>query len=121
MIVDDDYSSRRLIERIIRLNFGFQVVHADDGSEALRAMLKEAPDLVILDMIMPVTNGVEVLKIMNDSDELSKIPVIACTSIGNDKIVKEVIKYGVEGYVVKPVSRKALVDKVAAIENVDME
>jgi len=115
LVVDDDYSSRRLIEKILRSNFNFQIVQAEDGSEALRTMLKEQPDLVILDMLMPFMNGVQVLKTMKKSNELNQIPVIACTGVGDDKIVKQVINYGVLGYIMKPIKQKALVEKVAEI------
>ena len=115
LVVDDDFSSRRLLERIIRSHFKYEVLQAQDGSEALQTMFKELPDLVLLDMQMPVVNGLEVLETMSKNSTLSSIPVIACTGLKNDKLVKQVISYGVKSYVVKPIESAAIIEKIAAI------
>lgn len=115
LIVDDDFSSRRLVERFIRNNWTCAVVQAEDGSQALREMLHEAPSLVILDMVMPFMSGMDVLKTMRSTAKLAKIPVLACTSVGDNHVVKEAIEYGVVDYIVKPVSEKTLVKKLTNI------
>lgn len=84
-------------------------------------MLREEPDLVILDMVMPFMNGVQVLETMKRSAKLSQIPVIACTAIGDTSVVKQIISYGVQHYIVKPIDRQKLIAKVATfIETSDM-
>ncbi|MFQ5750926.1 MAG: PleD family two-component system response regulator [bacterium] len=113
LIVDDDFSSRRLMAKLIHKTWSCQLIHADDGSEALKIMLKEVPNLVIL-VMMPFMNGMEVLRTMRQSARLAKIPVIACTAVDDTKIVKEIIKFGVTDYVVKPIN-KTLINKIAKI------
>ncbi len=113
LIVDDDFASRRLVEQIIRSKFTCDISHAQDGSEGLQTMLREAPDLVILDMVMPFMNGMQVLETMKRSANLSQIPVIACTAVGDTSVAKQIISYGVKHYIVKPIDKNTLVEKVS--------
>ena len=115
LIVDDDLTSRRIMEKIIRDEWKCNLLLADDGSEALKIMLKELPNLVILDMIMPFMNGIQVLQTMRKSVKLTKINVLACTAVDDNKIVKQVLKYGVLDYMIKPVSKETLVAKLTRL------
>jgi CheY-like chemotaxis protein len=115
LVVDDDYSSRRLLMKIVKDIVNCEILQAEDGSEALRSMIKNNPDLVILDMIMPFMNGVQVLKTMKQNANLKKIPVIACTAVGDDSAVKQIIKMGVASYIIKPVTKESLVQKLTEI------
>lgn len=115
LIVDDDLTSRRIMEKIIRDQWRCNLFLAEDGSEALKIMLKELPSLVILDMVMPFMNGIQVLQTMRKSAKLEKMNVLACTAVDDNKIVKEVIKYGVLDYMVKPVNKKTLVAKITKL------
>lgn len=115
LIVDDEITSRRLMEKIIRDRWQCQLLLAEDGSEALKVMLRELPNLVILDMVMPFMNGIQVLQTMRQSAKLVKINVLACTAVDDNKIVKEVLKYGVLDYMVKPVNKETLVGKLTTL------
>ena len=101
------------MEKIIRNQWKCNLLLADDGSEALKIMLKELPSLVILDMVMPFMNGIHVLQTMRKSTELAKMNVLACTAVADNGIVKEVLKYGVLDYLVKPVNKETLVGKLS--------
>ena len=115
LIVDDDLTSRRVMEKIIRDQWKCNLLLADDGSEALKVMLKELPNLVILDMLMPFMNGIQVLQTMRNSAKLAKINVLACTAVDDIKIVNQVLKYGVLDYMIKPVNKEALVAKLTKL------
>ncbi len=115
LVVDDEFTSRRVLGQIIRGSFNHEVVEAQDGSEALQIMVKSRPDLVFLDMMMPFMNGIEVLKTMKKNGALSSIPVVACTSVDDDSIVKKIITFGVNDYVVKPAKREQVVEKISAL------
>ena len=112
LIVDDELTSRRIMEKMIRQRWNCNIVLADDGAEALKVMLKELPSLVILDMVMQFMNGIQVLQTMRKSAKLAKMNVLACTSIDDNKVVKEVLKYGVLDYMIKPVKQEALIEKL---------
>ncbi len=115
LIVDDDLTSRRVMEKIIRDQWKCNLLLADDGSEALKVMLKELPNLVILDMLMPFMNGIQVLQTMRKSVKLAKMNVLACTAVDDIKIVNQVLKYGVLDYMIKPVSKETLVGKLTKL------
>ncbi len=112
LIVDDDFSSRRLLARIISSQWPVHILEAQEGSEALRIIVRERPDLIILDMVMPFMNGVETLKTMRENAKMADIPVIACTSIDEKGMVADILKLGVEDYIVKPFERTILVKKL---------
>ncbi len=78
-------------------------------------MLKELPSLVILDMVMPFMNGIQVLQTMRKSSRLAKMNVLACTAVDDHKIGKEVLKYGVLDYLIKPVNKETLVDNLTKL------
>ena len=115
LIVDDEYISRRIVEKYIRDTWPCQVQQAEDGSNALRTMLKEPPSLVVLDMLMPFMNGLEVLRTMQQNAQLVDIPVIACTSVDDKKVVPQVLSYGLKHYLVKPVEKETLIEKISTI------
>lgn len=117
LIVDDDFSSRRLLARFICNEWPFKILEAQEGSEALRIILKESPNLVLLDMKMPFMSGLEVLKTMRGSSRMSSTPVIACTAVDDKTEVSEILKYGINDYIIKPVDRKTLLKKIANLFN----
>ena len=115
LIVDDELSSRRIMEKIISSQWECDLFLAEDGSEALKIMLKELPSLVILDVVMPFMNGIQVLQTMRKSIKLGKMNVLACSAVEDNRIVKEVLKYGVLDYLVKPVNKETLVAKITKL------
>ena len=115
LIVDDELTSRRIMEKIIRDQWKCNLLLADDGSEALKIMLKEFPSLVILDIVMPFMNGIQILQTMRKSARLAKINVLACTAVDDNKIVKQVLKYGVLDYMIKPVNKQAFIVKLTKL------
>ena len=115
LIVDDELSSRRIMEKIIRNQWKCNLFLADDGAEALKIMLKELPNLVILDMVMPFMSGIQVLQTMRKTTKLAKINVLICTAVDDNRIVKEVLKYGVLDYLIKPINKETLVGKLTKL------
>ncbi len=115
LIVDDELSSRRIMEKIIRTQWKCNLLLADDGAEALKIMLQELPGLVILDMVMPFMSGIQVLQTMRKTTKLAKINVLIYTAVDDNRIVKEVLKYGVLDYLVKPVNKEILVGKLTKL------
>jgi CheY-like chemotaxis protein len=81
LIVDDDESVRLLLADIL-VRDGYQVECAVDGAEAIRMLRGPAPDLMILDLLMPGTSGWDVLEFMGERPRLSTIPVVVLTAYG---------------------------------------
>jgi DNA-binding response OmpR family regulator len=95
-------------------NSGHQVVRARDGEEALALAAAERPELILLDVMMPVLNGFEVLRRLKADAALGPIPVIMLTAKGRERDVLAGLSAGAVDYVVKPFSLKELTARIDA-------
>lgn len=114
LIVDDSLAIRIKMNNFLK-RLGHMVVgEAKDGAEAIALYKNLAPDLVTMDISMPVMNGVESLReIMKISSSSAK--VIMITANGQDGIVKDALMLGAQGYILKPVSEEKLQDSIGNI------
>ena len=95
-------------------NGGHVVVRARDGEQALALVAAERPDLVLLDVMMPVLNGFEVLRRLKADSALAPIPVIMLTAKGRERDVLAGLSAGAADYIVKPFSLKELTARIDA-------
>ena len=111
LVADDDESIVELITLYLQKD-GFKVIAAGDGDEALRLLEQQAPDLVLLDIMMPAKDGWEVCRLIRQQ---SSVPVIMLTarSEGYDKILG--LELGADDYVTKPFNPRELVARVRAV------
>ena len=100
LLVEDDRFLRRACEVSLRQR-GFTVVTAADGEEALRLARTEAPDLVLLDLLLPKLPGLEVLQTLKAEDATRAIPVLVLSNSSREEDVQRVLKLGAVGYLVK--------------------
>jgi DNA-binding response OmpR family regulator len=114
LIADDDAVSMYLLRHCLT-TAGFRVCCAQDGREALELMQSESPALVILDVMMPVMDGLEVLRHAKASETLASIPVIVVTSREQDSDILDAVKLGAADYLVKPFMPTELLSRVARI------
>jgi CheY-like chemotaxis protein len=80
ILVVEDYNDIRRMMAIMLRQYGFEVVEASDGYEAVEKALKERPDLVFMDLAMPILDGVSSVKAMRAHDELKDMPIMAVTA-----------------------------------------
>lgn len=99
-IIDDD-SDLREIYSVTFNHEGFDVLLASDGEEGLKVVRAERPDIIILDLHMPVKNGIEVLEELDRDQELSKIPVIVLSNIDHEEAFKKVGEFETRFYLIK--------------------
>jgi CheY-like chemotaxis protein len=112
LIVDDEPDYITAIQ--CRLEWShYDVITASNGQEGLEKVMKERPDLVLLDTNMPVMNGHEVLERLKQHEELRNIPVIMVTALCEAQDVAKASSYGVADYVAKPFDFSDLVEKIA--------
>jgi DNA-binding response OmpR family regulator len=101
LVVDDD----PFIQKVLRLNLeleGYAVTTASDGEEALERLAGARPDLVVLDVMMPGLDGLEVLRRIRESPETADLPVILLTARGSEEDMWEGWQRGVDYYLTKP-------------------
>lgn len=102
LLVDDEPTSRRMLHRILVKQFGCEVVEAANGAEALDLLGKDDYWFVLLDLVMPVLNGVETLEAIRDSESLAALPVIVLSAVTEEAAVRRVLELGVGDYLAKP-------------------
>lgn len=111
LVVDDDVRMLRMMKRLLELE-NFQVLVANNGEASLRVFEKETPDLVLLDIMMPVMDGYTVCQRIR---EFSQVPIIMVTAKGDDREKVEGLDTGADDYVTKPFSASELAARVRAI------
>lgn len=82
LVVDDERDSRQMLRAYLEVH-GFDVAEAEDGYDAVAKALEIAPDLVIMDMAMPLVDGVNSARTMRQHDKLQNVPIIALTGFGS--------------------------------------
>jgi diguanylate cyclase (GGDEF)-like protein len=121
LVVDDDVEVARYIQDNLR-GEGFEVEVAHDGAEALRLVGSAAPDLVLVDVVMPKVDGVEVVRRLRSTPATASLPVImlTATSLPSDRVVG--LRAGADDYIVKPFDTLELVARVRSTlrRNADM-
>jgi DNA-binding response OmpR family regulator len=114
LVADDEEDIRALVAfRLDRA--GYDVITAADGEEALTLATTRLPDLVVLDMMMPKANGLEVTRSLRGLDATKDIPVILLTARAQEADVASGFEAGVDDYVKKPFSPKDLQLRVQAL------
>ena len=112
LIVDDDPQALILMEAILKPH-GYDVVLQNDGQQVIQVARQEKPNLILLDIMMPIFDGYLILTEIRDDKALCRIPVVMVTASGQD-INKEIAKKcGASAYVTKPIDRKVLLETIA--------
>jgi two-component system alkaline phosphatase synthesis response regulator PhoP len=111
LIVDDEPNNVDFLEQALE-DSGYQLITATNGQEALNKIQSEQPDLILLDLNMPIMDGFTVLAKVKEDPNLRDIPVIIISSEQESKSVVKGIKQGAEDYLTKPVNAGLLVKKV---------
>jgi two-component system cell cycle response regulator len=111
----DDSKTVRIIVRKAFKTFDCDILEAANGVEGLAIASKEMPDVVLLDVTMPVMDGVEMLTKLKADPQLKGIPVIMLTAEGGRENVLKIAKIGVRDYIVKPFKEDLLIEKLGRI------
>ncbi|MDP3921193.1 MAG: response regulator transcription factor [Candidatus Omnitrophota bacterium] len=114
LLIEDEKNIVELVKYNLEQQ-GYRVNTAVNGNEGVRKAQKEKPDLVILDLMLPELDGIEVCKILRHNDKTASIPIIMLTARSEeaDKIVG--LELGADDYVTKPFSPRELVARVKAV------
>ena len=111
MVVEDDLALPRMMCAFLGLN-GYQTIPAANGEEALDAIERVMPDLVIADVMMPVMDGFECLRVLKEDFRTCHIPVIILTALTSDEDIVKGTDLGADDYILKPFNPEVLRAKV---------
>jgi len=111
LIEDDRYLCRAYKDGLERA--GFRLILAYDGKEGLEKIKTEKPDLVLLDLVMPVLDGFKVLKELKNDDNTRHLPIVVLTNLGQDEDIKKGMDLGAVDYLIKTeYSMREVIEKV---------
>jgi two-component system, cell cycle response regulator DivK len=111
LVVEDQPDNRRILRDLLS-NAGYELIEAESGEEALAAVEVQRPDLILMDIQLPVMDGYEATWRLRSNPELKSIPIIAVTSYALAGDEAKALAVGCNAYVTKPFSPRALLAKV---------
>ena len=114
LVVDDSPTERYFLSDILIKN-GFSVSTAENGEEALLKVKADRPQLILMDVVMPGQNGFQVTRSISRNPDTQDVPIIICTSKGQETDRIWGLRQGARDYIVKPVDPKELLAKIAAL------
>lgn len=112
LVVDDEPNIREVVELYLRRE-GFEVEVTADGAAALAAIERKVPDLIVLDLMLPVLGGLQLTRALRQGDY--DVPIIMLTAKGSEDDKITGLEYGADDYLTKPFSPKELVARVKAV------
>ncbi|NRT56363.1 response regulator [Sphaerotilus uruguayifluvii] len=113
LLVDDSRTELHVLSELL-VRQGYRVRTAENGDEALRRIAEEKPDLILMDVVMPGLNGFQLTRTITRDPRYADVPVIMCTSKGQETDKVWGMRQGARDYVVKPVDPGELVQKIRA-------
>ncbi|MFB6083637.1 MAG: chemotaxis protein CheY [Halorientalis sp.] len=109
LIADDSEFMRNLLREILEEDH--QIVgEVENGVEAVEVYKEERPDLVMMDIVMPIRDGIEATDEIKSGDP--DATVIMCTSVGQEEKMKEAVKAGADGYITKPFQKPSVIEAI---------
>lgn len=112
LLVDDDETLRILISKTLSSK-GHDIVEAENGAVGVEKATSDVPDLIIMDLHMPVMDGFQATKAIKASDEAGHVPILVFTAENATANYEAIYEAGADGYVPKPVELERLVNRVS--------
>jgi len=114
LIVDDSPTERHVLNDMLTKS-GYEVMSSDNGEDAIQKAKSLRPDLILMDVVMPGLNGFQATRAISRDPDTRAIPIILCTSKSQETDKIWGMRQGARDYIVKPVNRDELLEKIAAI------
>ncbi len=112
LVIDDDESIRTLFKSILKRKFICEVFEADNGISGLTALQKNMPDIILLDLMMPVMDGIETLDAIRANPVFKNIPVIVITAVGDREVIRNLCEKNITDYLLKPIDVNITVERI---------
>ena len=114
LIVEDNEMNRDMLSRRL-IKKGFEIIIAVDGEEGVKKTLSEKPDLILMDMSLPIMDGWEATKKLKSNSDTSKIPIIALTAHAMAQDKEKALAAGCDEYDTKPIDLNRLLSKISSL------
>ncbi|MGD0126073.1 MAG: response regulator [Terriglobia bacterium] len=111
LVVEDDPNNLELITYLLKA-FGHDTLEAHDGEQALEVAQRERPDLVLMDIQMPVMDGYEAVRLLKNNSVYEATPILALTALAMVGDRNKILQAGFDGYVSKPIDPESFVQQL---------
>ena len=112
LVVDDISHNRELIVNFLQ-KYDLEIYSAENGKEAVKIAMKHKPDLILMDLKMPVMDGFEATSIIKSNSDLSSVPIIALTASALKEEQEKILNFGFDHFLSKPISQKELIHELS--------
>jgi CheY-like chemotaxis protein len=116
LVAEDNLANLELMREILDIH-GHEIIEAHDGAEALRQAELASPDLILLDVNMPVLNGFEVLERLRSNPQLAATKIVALTAYAMRGDREKALQAGFDGYLTKPIDIQTLTETIESFLN----
>lgn len=113
LVVEDNPMNQILAREILTAN-GYDVVEANTGSDAIKKVMAERPDIILMDLNLPEMDGITATRILKSDDTHKNIPVIALTASAMKGEVERILAEGFDGYISKPIEMKKFIKDISS-------
>ena len=111
LVIEDNETNLYLMRTILK-KLGFQVIEAQDGARGVELAINEKPDLILMDIQLPVMDGIEATKKIRSIEETKKIPIIAITSYAMVGDKERILQAGCTEHIEKPIEPKSFIEEL---------
>jgi DNA-binding response OmpR family regulator len=114
LVVDDSQDMRAILSMRLKVN-GYNVIAAEDGQDGIDKARADAPDLIILDLMLPKIDGYEVCRILKFDDKYKNIPIIILSALDQQEDREKAIGSGADSFFIKPFDLELLLNKIQSL------
>ena len=114
LVIDDSPTERYILADLLSRG-GYEVITAENGEEGIEKARSERPDLILMDVVMPGLNGYQATRTLTRDETTKDIPIIVCTSKGQETDKIWGLRQGAYDYLTKPINGEELLIKIAAL------
>lgn len=113
LLVEDNHMNKILVREILTLN-GYEIIDANSGTEALKMLSMDRPDIILMDIHLPEMDGITATRIIKADEKNRSIPVLALTASAMRGEEDKILSKGFDGYVAKPIEVKKLLEAISS-------
>ncbi|MBA4310695.1 MAG: hypothetical protein C0425_10225 [Chlorobiaceae bacterium] len=115
LIIDDDEGIRIYLNNIVKKGFAAETCQAENGLKGLGVMRHEKPDIILLDISMPVMDGLKTLFAIRSDKEFNKTPVIILTANSDKEDIAKLLAMGISDYILKPLVKESVLERIKKV------
>lgn len=115
LIIEDDDTVRAIIKRILVNKFNITPLEAVNGKEGLNILKNNIPDIIFLDNMMPVMDGLSFLRTLRKEEKYNDIQILVVTANDDSDVVREMIQMGISDYILKPIDTELTIKRIKIV------